>query len=63
MQQLKMRPQPDPDMLERQRLKMMTINNMKRAGYGWEDIQLELKRKQMPIEDEQIRNFVLRPRS
>ena len=63
MQRLKMRPQPDPDMLERQRLKMMTINNMKRAGYGWEDIQLELKRKQMPIEDEQIRNFVLRPRS
>ena len=63
MQQLKMRPQPDPDMLERQRLKMMTINNMKRAGYGWEDIQLELKRKHMPIDDEQIRNFVLRPRS
>ena len=63
MQQLKMRPQPDQDMAERQQKKLIIINNIKRGGYGWEDIQLELKRKQMPIEDEQIRNFVLRPRS
>ena len=54
---------PDPDLLERQRQKLMIISNMKRAGYGWEDIQLELHRQKMPIPTDQIRNFVLRPRS
>lgn len=58
-----LRPMPDPEMLERQKEKLMIIGNMKRGGYGWEDIQLELKRKNMPIPTDQIRNFVLRPRS
>ena len=60
---LAMRPNPEPEKLPAQSLLLRRICSLRRDGYGWEDICVKLRAEQIPVPQNQIKNFVLRPRS
>jgi len=60
MQGLKMRPRPEPEKMPQQSAFLQRLYELRREGYGCEDIYVILKRERIPAPFEHIRKFVLR---
>ena len=56
MQGLKMRPMPDPDRLPQQSAVLNRFMQLKRDGYGAEDIAAILKSERMPVPIDHVRS-------